>query len=385
MVKKLIYICYLPLSQKIERDFYLRDVIDSKYSAEYWDLSSLFFRDVRFNETYDQEYVRKIDSYELFQERIQKEDNAQTIYIPIITYEYRSLRLYRILTKNQCQLFYFERGCLPSIHTDSSWWVFLGRMNSLFNSKKVIRFLADRYASIMKQYAFVKNYDVVFAAGQIAIDIHRNTSKVVPVHYFDYDEYMRARNGSRPIAGHYCVFLDDDIIHNADYVIQGIKTINADNYYRLMQSFFKYLEGHYKIKVVIAAHPKSNYAKNPFGEWEIYKNETCQLVEKCEFAVMHYSSSISYPVIFKKPIMFVHTSEMMKMFYFKTINSFAESLDQPIYNIDSRDSAGFRIKAIDSGKYEEYQDNYITSLQAESGYSRDIFLNFVRSYNFCNN
>lgn len=381
MVSKIIYICCLPLTEKLEQDFYIKDAIDLKYTVEYWDLSSLFFGSVNIPHEYNRDYVREIRTYQQFRNQIKNVNNSGAIYIPMVTYGYRSFRLYRILTKNGCKLFYFERGCLPSAISRTLWEHFVGKLRSVLNGKKLVEYIGNKFASFMKKLKVVKNYDAVFTAGQIAESIHRNTSKVVPVHYFDYDEYIRIQNdGGRIVSGNYSVFLDDNIVENIDYDLLGIKTVIAENYYSKMKFFFDAVEKRYNIKVVVAMHPKANYGNNPFGHREIYKYETSRLVDKCDFAMMHYSSSISYPILFKKPIIFIYTPEMKKMFYFRIIRSFAEKLHRPLVDIDSLDTENFSLKETEDDRYEEYKLKYITSLRSDSGCSRDIFLKFIESY-----
>ena len=375
MVNKIIYICYLPLTKKLEQDFYIQDLIDSNYSVEYWDLSPIFFNDVSFSNEHDRDYVLKIDTYQYFQNCIKKEKNPRTVYIPMITYGYQSFRLYRILTKNKCKLYYFGRGCLPSAVNDFSLDSLYVKLYLLFDGKKAIRYFADKFALFMKKVKIVKNYDVVFAAGQIAENIHQKASMVIPVNHFDYDEYVRVKDdGGCLVKGKYCVFHDDNIVANTDYLILRQKTVKAHDYYNSVNRFFKYIEDQYNIKVVIAAHPNAKYEHETFAGREIYKFETCRLVQKCEFSIAHYSTSISYPVLFKKPVIFIYTSEMKNMFYFKTIKTFAKVLKQPLVNIDSSDTEKLTLKEVDIHNYEEYKLKYITSLNSKNEYTRDIFL-----------
>lgn len=381
MTKKIIYICYLPLTEKLERNFYIKDLLDWNYSVEYWDLSSLFFKNVGFTNEHKRHYVVNIGTYQCLQKLIKKESQSRAVYIPIITYGYQSFRLYRILTKNKCKIMFFERGRLPSTVNDFSYYKFCDKLSSLFNGKKVMSYFGHKIAIFMMKVKIVKRYDIVFAAGQIAEKIHQKTSLVIPVNYFDYDEYLRVKGDDRRLVkGRYCVFLDDNVVSDTDFLVRGQKTVAAQEYYNSMNRFFKYIEDQYNIKVVIAANPKAKYENDIFEGREIYKFETCRLVQKCEFSIAHYSTSVSYPVLFKKPVIFIYTSEMKNMFYFKIIRTFARVLNQPLVNIDSSDTEELVLREVDIDKYEKYKLGYITSLKSESKYSRDIFLKFIESY-----
>ena len=76
---------------------------------------------------------------------------------------------------------------------------------------------------------------------------------------------------------------------------------------------FNYLETKYSVRMVVAAHPKSNYHGDEFGGREIIRGNTMELVKNAEFSIVHGSMSISYSVIFNKPIILAITDEMMKL------------------------------------------------------------------------
>ena len=42
MQNKVVFLRYIPLTQKIEHDFYIRELVDNGISVEYWDLSQMF-------------------------------------------------------------------------------------------------------------------------------------------------------------------------------------------------------------------------------------------------------------------------------------------------------------------------------------------------------
>ena len=66
-----------------------------------------------------------------------------------------------------------------------------------------------------------------------------------------------------------------------------------------MNSFFNMIENN-GLKVIIAAHPKSDYKINPFEGREIYKYKTNELVKNSTFTMAHMSSSINFSVLHNK-------------------------------------------------------------------------------------
>jgi len=373
-MKKIVYVCYSPLTTVYENIFYVFGLKDSGISVEYWDLSKAYFKDISFTNVIERDYVRKIDTLKELEKAIKSED-SDTLYFLIITYSIKTLSLYRIFTRNKCRLGFFERGMLPSVATGVGVLKKISKLFSL-NRTALISILLTRVACILRKTGYVKKFDIVFAAGSKAYSIHEKTCRVVPVNYFDYDNYMSLRNSSvRIVAGQYVVYLDDNIIDDSDYEIIGVKSIDAQEYYSVMSNYFSLIENKFNVKVVIAAHPKSNYIKNPFSEREIIINKTNDLVKDSLFVLAHYSTSISYAVLYEKPVLFIFTDAMRKKPYFSTILAFAKELEFVPLNINaikSIDDIG--VGTIKKEVYDKYKYLYLTSRQSEKEYSNSIVL-----------
>jgi hypothetical protein len=112
-----------------------------------------------------------------------------------------------------------------------------------------------------------------------------------------------------------------------------------------------------------------------FGDREIIKGKTNQLVKDCRFAIAHFSTSISFAVLYKKPIIFAYTSEMKEMFYFQTIKHLAALLGSRMVNSDAIQGDDERgISRPDPPRYEEYKYKYLTSKSTENELSARVFI-----------
>lgn len=360
------------------------DLILQGFTVEYWDLTKMFFPDVKFVGEVERSYIRKFSNYKELNDAVLAQDIKNSFFVSMITFEETVFKLHRILTKYKCYLIFFARSGLPTFSENES--LLRKVMDNYRNYLRIDRIkvkLWNEIGKIYKQIGLVKNYDLVFAAGTVEESRYRGLSKVIPINHFDYDNYLYVKNNpNRIINTDYCVFLDDNIVDDTDFKMFNIKTIEATSYFTSMRAFFDRIEKYFNLKVVIAANPKADYKKNEFGNREILKGKTNELVKDCHFAIAHYSTSISYPVLFKKPIIFIYTSEMKKMFYFETISNFTKVLNQPLLNIDSVHTGELNLKEVDIDKYEEYKLKYITSLKHEGECSRNIFMKFIESY--CN-
>lgn len=369
--------------QKIETDFYMDALILQGFTVEYWDLTKMFFPDVKFGGEVERTYIRKFSNYKELNDAILAQDIKNSFFVSIITFEGKVVKLHRMLTKHKCYLIFFARGGLPSFSEKKS--LLRKVIDNYRNYLRIDRIkvkLWHEIGNIYKQVGLVKNYDLVFAAGTVEESRYMGLSKVIPINHFDYDNYLCIKkNPNRLISNDYCVFLDDNLVYDTDFKILNIKTVGPTSYFKSIQTFFDRIEKYFNLIVVIAAHPKAQYQGSEFGNREIINGKTGELVNDCHFAIAHYSTSISYPVMFKKPIIFIYTPDMKKKSYFKAISNFANVLNQPLFNIDSTHTEDFVLKQLDTDKYEEYKLKYITSLKSESEYSRDIFLKHMESYN----
>lgn len=385
--KKIVFICYLPLTDKIIDNFYFKSLLDNGLSVEYWDVSDMYFKHIKFeNKTYDfKEIIKKINTLKEFQKKLLSQDLRKTIFVPIITFEYRVLDLFRLLSKYKCILFFFSRGLLPTQIKGT------GLINKILNKKKlffsstwIITFILNRIALLCKKTKIIKPYDLVFCAGQKSVDIYKMESKVIPINYFDYDDYLTISKGTIPpvLNARYCVFLDDHIVGDSDYKISEIEELDPSKYYKSINEFFSLIEEKLKVEVVIAAHPKSNYINNEFEGRKIFKNMSNALVKDCSFAITHYSSSLSYAVCYNKPLVFIYNEEIKKKPYYCFIKTLAEYLDSSICNMEK--IKHITIKPINMRRYSNYKYEYLTSKSTESVCSREIVTDLLLNYQINN-
>ena len=119
------------------------------------------------------------------------------------------------------------------------------------------------------------------------------------------------------------------------------------------------------MKVVVCAHPKSDYENNYkflYGR-KFVKNKTVTLVKNSKLVFAHGSTTIAYAILYKKPLVFLLSDEYLRSFDNYTPAIIANKLNSPCFNIDDknnyskiRDTSLFKI---DKKKYKIYKDNYI--------------------------
>lgn len=136
---------------------------------------------------------------------------------------------------------------------------------------------------------------------------------VLLLHSNVYDEALSLISEGRMIKEKYCVWLDSYVPYHPDNIVSN-SHIEPEKYYAPLRKFFCFIENKYGIKVIIAAHPKSDYQtyKDAYKGFTIIKMNTCLLCRDAEFVMTTASMSIMYPILYKKPLLFIYQDELVR-------------------------------------------------------------------------
>nr|WP_315174772.1 hypothetical protein [uncultured Flavobacterium sp.] len=390
MIRKVVYINYQPITAKYYSDYYLGECVDNGFSVEYWDVSNLYFPNTKCSESNNLiTTVKKITSLNELKRYVIQVDIDSTFFITNITYEFRVWKLFRILTSFNCKLAFFARGMFPSPVNANSTSKVINLILS-FKFKRIIEGVKNRVAIFLKKYKIIKTYDFVFRAGSeggLTIGFGNNfdmiNAEINEINYFDYDKYLSVIKSNAVIKNGYCVFIDQYLANHPDIVICGLKNVDADIYYSDLNTYFDFIEKTHNITIVIAAHPKAveYQTNNPFQGRQIIFDKTCELVKDSKFVLTHHSTAISYPILFKKPILFLNSDELKKAMpdlYDLTI-FFANYLNCEVVNFDKFDASKKLDLYVDIDIYNDYSYKFLTSKESESKLSSEIFIETILS------
>lgn len=386
---RIVYIFYIPLSEKIENDFYLQELIKDGFDVEYWDVSTLFFKQSGSNSYIKRDYLKTFVSISDLRISLEKVDNKNTLFIPQMTFEWRVLRLFRLLTSQNCRLAFFSRGALPmpqiSLRIRSMYRLSINQVLT-----KVLNRLRGLLLTAYKGTGWIKPMDYLMIAGRHGIQsvgyghsVEKKHSVIIQVNSFDYDNYLLTRYVPSPLPDlKYCVFLDEDLPFHPDWKMFNNDSVDPDKYYQILNAFFKAIEDYLHISVVVAAHPKSDYRANPFNGRVIMKFKTNELVKHSEFAMAHMSSSINFAVLHEKPLLFLVTNEYVEKFrssvYLRTVQS-SSILNCKIVNCEEFNLAELDNYGFDPESYKKYKYDYLTSPESEHKTTYEIYSEFLKS------
>lgn len=387
MIKKVVYIGYQPLTVKIKEDFYMENLRNEDFEVEYWDLTDIYFKNILKDEL-GEKFIIKVNSFKQLKNCLSKQNIESTLFISNITFEYRVLKLYRLLSKYNCRTSFFARGSIPSFSEDESMRNLFKTIKKIFQVKLALCYLGNKYSELLKKFGVVKKYEVVFQAGDAGIysigygsQIESAKSYIVNVNSFDFDKFKENENAFRVIDNKYCVYLDEYLPYHPDFEMFNIKTVDPSNFYEKLNNYFDLIEKKYNVEILIAAHPKAEKYKkiNPFNNRKIFFNRSAQLTKHSEFVIMHCSTSVSFAVLNNKPIISL-TSDDLKFVmpnYDGIIKRFSDSLDTCLINIDNVKNEENFVNDINSVKYDAYKYKYLTSKDSENRLSTEIFVNIL--------
>ena len=375
MTQKVIYISFMRLTDKVQQDWFVDHLRSRGAEVEYWDVVPLLFGGDKSGSK-QTEFLRTPGSYREIRSWLRLPENRGAKFIMMVTYEGRTARLHRLLSKHDCRMFFIAWGEMP-LNRERNLRDDLNRV--VFHPVRFLRASFNRVkATVYMKLKLVKPYDVVFAAGRTLMSGAYHALRVVPINLIDYDHYVRAEaERIRITEGRYAAFLDINLPFQTDLQLVGFPAIEPRGYYDSLNRFFSIVEKRFGLKVVIAAHPKADYGTETFQGREFYRGMTAELVRDADFVISHHSASISYPVLNRKPLVFIYTNKMVETYkrtIVRYIRDFADYLDAACYNIDEINQGDqIVVPAVNEGRYQAYKYNFITSPETENAVSREIF------------
>ncbi|MCT7626113.1 hypothetical protein [Aliarcobacter butzleri] len=374
-MKKIIYIFFGVLSKNLYDALNINYFIQNDIEVELVDVTSLFFN-YKNNQIFEK--IICISSYKELEEYFCNNDNSDTLYNVQFHYETKFVKFFLLLKKYNCKISIFEIGYLPSPNTEEKIIKYLQQPLKLF--KRIICKISDKL--LIKFNLINLNYDIRFVSGSIPLQIvNYNSKKIVELNYIDY-EYDRDKVSTFKNEKKYFVFLDIYLHKHQDHTFADIGNINkfsGEKYLKNLNNFFDKIEKRFNVEVIIAAHPKSSYSQNEFKNRKIIKDDTVNLVRNSHAVISHHSTSISYAVLNKKPIIFIFDNSIKNNFknVYMFTKIFADYLQMPFLNIDLEEIE--IIPNVCELKYDNYKYNFLTTKNAEQFTNKQIIEGFIKS------
>lgn len=365
-MKNIVLVGISPLVKRRQEVFYIEELIARGYHFTHCDLSPIFFNRLHYDNVLDEKYALTFYSVSTFEDYLKQINIDNTIFIFEVLHSTKFKAVFHLMRKYGCECVkinpnasdfsYYKISFFKEIECYGLFRAFINYIVSLGRSCK--DYILGFYFNIYSSY--------ISSGNDSKIDIHINQQ--------DWERAREIGSLKSLVTYKYAVFCDQFFPEHPDFeYLGGINRIDEIKikYRNELNSFFDYLEKKYSVRIVIAAHPKSNYKGDEFGGRDIIRGKTMELVKNAEFSVVHGSMSISYSVLFNVPIILAMTDEMLAMDYFKRQSFlYSDYFGLTVYNI----SHNFNVcpeKVTDSVKI-KYIYDFLTSPGIEDMHNADI-------------
>jgi len=386
MIKNIVFLVFWPITAIEEKRWHIEFLRQQGFTVEIYDLTHLLNSRAIARHPVDgalqEEYIFKIGTYQEFEEMI-RSSAPTSIFIDYLVgfsdIDLKTEKVFRILKRCNAKYSYLSSGALPLASGTNTLAdktsLILGKIQKALNPQKLGRYIARKLILLLTRHTslypvpykiFSGNSDIL---NDYCVKHAIDRSQIVPIHSYDYDTYlyfMRSVNFKLPAQNNTCVFLDEAATYHPDFAILNIKPVEGEPYFASMNKLFDKIEQETGLRVLIAAHPRSDYERIPdvFNGREIIKGRTVELVAQSSLTITHASTSINFPILFNKPVIFSKTGEMIKNGFSSLIDAMAASLGQEAVDIDNLAILGnisFKHVGINTEKYDEYTYKYIKS------------------------
>lgn len=331
--------------------------------------------------------IHRIGSYQVL-EAFVRDHSSSSIFIDYLVgcsnVSIKEERIFRLLKKYGANYTFLTSGALPLpslLATDrrKKYEQLQAKlMKALTSPMKLLSYLSSKVILYLTRHRIAYPLPMVIFGGESEVLRHYVDARgigneaIVPINSFDYDtsvRYLRSTGNKLPGSENTCVFLDEAATHHSDFALLGIKPAIAEDYYASMNRFFDFVEEVTGCKVIIAAHPRSRYETMPdvFKGRPVIKGKTVELVAKSKLVVMHMSTSLSYAVLFNKPVIPIKIPGMPEK---GQLNLMVETMaaaigSKPIDLNKDELAASLLRRECNHERYFEYINRYVKTVGAE--------------------
>lgn len=388
LTKTIVFLVYWPISAREVENWGFSYLKLEGFDVQVWDLSIIMNRQALLknppaNEI-NEPYVHKFESYGQVSASL-RNAAPDTVFLDYIVHisdiSFKTIRFYHALKKASAKFCVVYSGALPTTDSVRAGKSMAGLIADKIMKASNIAVLADyclgRATRFFRKYTDMYPWpERIFATAEadaicrffeIYPDMKR---RLVPINSYDYDrylQYLKGRLSSQEVSEKICVFLDEGLTDHPDYEISGGPSpLDAETYIKSLNRLFDRIESASGLKVVVASHPKSHYEDRPllFGGREIVKGRTLELVAHCSMVVLHFSTAVSFAVLFQKPILVVKTRDMSRSGFANSADIMAWSLGMEAIDIDEPgvlESLRLDYNEWPNERYESYLKKYIVS------------------------
>lgn len=382
MQVKLIILSWSNFDKRISEQFDLPYIIEKGANVEYWDVSEITIKGYKVKEAEHPKGLKivKISDYKDFSRRVK--DEGDSIFLVYMNYCCQSFRCYRLLSKYNCRQIYCVNGVLPSASAMSKYKQFFRKVS--FNS---IRKVSCRLmCSLIEKTFLIKAVDVMLktcdnASNKGGCKVNNHT-RIIPFNSLDYQQTLMTKDENTQNNRRYMVFLDQYLPFHPDNIMRGF-TYDADDYYKRMNALFERIEKKFSCEVIIAGHPavvnRKTYSEY-YNNRKVEYDSTLKLIRGSLATIAHFSTAISFSVIYDKKIVFAFSEDMKikSPVQYSTGKTMCEMLDGTFIYLS--DNENYNLPSdlrINQYAYEDYKKKFLVNKETNERRNGEILIKLL--------
>ena len=370
----------IPIAYVIDRSFTERDFnrygvseLAKKFNFYIVDLSGIVHKSsnkdddfISQNSNLYFEQLHCFDNVEALKDFLSK--NLILYYIDLMGVDSSCSKIRQVLKYKNIKRIKFYLGELPQLHSATN---FFSRLKSailkgnFFN--KAFNYLYRKFFIQINE----PQIDISVYSGNICKErfIEEN-KKIIWAHALDYEVYLNRVEQVKPERiKNYAVFLDQNAPFHPDYTFHNNRApVKASNYFKSLNAFFDDIEEITGLEIIIASHPRTTINNDFWGDRKSISENTPELVQHANLVLAHYSTAISFAVLWGKPILQLTTNEYINSYRHDRFLAFASALDLNLLNTDNYKKENLKkedLFEVNKVLYKNYEDLYLRSDNAK--------------------
>lgn len=240
----------------------------------------------------------------------------------------------------------------------------------IFFFKKFFFFLIGYVSTFINEKILKINPDYFFVSSEYSKKKIERTVNLEKIYKIDSEDMKKFKNSRIKKSKEIITFIDQGFDDNFDYSLRKFKNTKFDVniYWKKINKFFILVNTIFpNHKIIIACHPRRN--KNSikkFTKKKFFSNKTFELVAKSKFVIAHYSQSINFAVLLKKPILLLDSCDFNAHTLVRSlaVKKFANLLGSKSINLENESGNKIVLEKksflrINSFKYKRFINTYI--------------------------
>jgi hypothetical protein len=375
MITKILFLTISSFNLRDFKRFGIELLENNGFEVEVWDLTNIFFPHIE--KVYRPPDPVEWPFHRVFTDRNSALQNledlsSEVFIVSILPYNSRYYSFFKAISRSDAKYAPFCANTYPSVKGNKK-----GKLRTfLYNLKKLQKDPYHRltnfaFLRLPSSWIKLRPPNLILAGGKESIryqpPVDRLT-EILWIHALDYDLYLKEKNKSFSEKST-AVFLDEYLPFHPDFFRQKVPPpIKAGEYYPLLNKFFTRVEQQLRLKVIIAAHPRSSSEKlsNSFERREWIFGQTIKLVKESKLVLAHSSTSLNFANLYHKPVIFLTMTELDKTYKGPLIDEVANLFGKkPIY-IDRDNNIDWNVElTVSKMHYKNYRRDYIKTETSE--------------------